>query len=188
MERMQFIGPNLNAPRNRDMPVDFLNYPARDLTGFFSRMKAQHPQLSSYSNRDLAKCIELYNESLAHEVVNSGWEGVRLPEDLGFVIVSASKVPIETATKNIDFNTSRQLGVCVPYQNFHSSGFVAKINYFNNIPWHRFKNHHQWKFKPCRKLQRAVSEAFKIGRQNYFKHFSKTFPISALFRKPKALC
>ncbi len=89
VERKQFIGPSLNAPRHRDIPTDFLSHSAKDPTGFFARMKEQHPELSKYTNRDLAKCIELYNRSLTDEVVSNGWQGLRLPEDLGFVIVGA---------------------------------------------------------------------------------------------------
>jgi hypothetical protein len=185
MERKQFKGPDLQAKRKREMPPDFLSHPKKDLHGFFARLKQQHPQLVKYSNREIAGWINQYNEALADQVVKDSWNGVMLPEDLGHVIVSACKVPEETALRNIDFNASKHYGVVLHHGNIHSNGYVAKINYFNDIPWHRFKNHHLWTFKPCRKLQRAVAAEFKKGKKNWYRIFTKWSRISYLFHKRK---
>ena len=180
MERA-YKKPDLHAPRNRDRVKDFLAYPEKDPYGFFARMKSQHPELAKYNNRAIGKFIEEYNSSLVTEAINNSWGGVALPENLGTIIVSACSVPAEIAKRNIDFNASNRLGIAVPYNNMHSDRYVAKINYVNNIRWHRFKNHELWKFKPCRNFQRSVAAAFKDGKHNWFKQFTKRFRLSDIF-------
>lgn len=175
--------PDLKAKRNREKVKDYLAYPDKDPFGFFARMKEQYPQLAIYSNREIAKWITMYNEAMVELAVTDGWDGIVLPQDLGFVIVTSCKVPEETAARNIDHATSAKVGMPVAYRNAHSSRYVGKIRYYNDIPRHRFLKHKLWTFKPCRKFKRAVSARFKEGRHNEYKQFSKSFRISDIFRK-----
>jgi len=177
--------PDLNAPRNRKPKNDFLSYPDKDTHGLFAKMKSEHPELAKYKNREIAKWIEMYNKALADQVVSDGWNGVKLPEDLGVVIVSACRVSDETKKRNIDFHTSNQYGKAIPYRNLHCDEKVARIIYYNDIPYHKFENGQLWTFEACRALQRAVSKDFKEGKQNHYKSFSKSRPISTLFHPPK---
>ena len=176
--------PDLHVPRNRPKPVDILAYPQKDPYGFFAKLKKRHPNLEIYTNREIAILIEECNKLMADEVATS-WDGVMLPEGLGFVITGLSKLPERIACNNIDYATSNELGIKVPYQNHHSNGYVAKVMYTNNIPGHRFINHGLWTFKPCRNLQRAVSAEMKNGRSNWHKIFTKYFTVTSLFRKQK---
>ena len=121
---------------------------------------------------------------MAHEVATS-WEGVMLPEGLGYIVVGAIGVSQDTARYNIDFNASQQTGQFVTHNNLHADGYLAVIKYTNNIPKHRFINHKQWTFKPCRKLKREVAAEFKKGNFNRYRHFSKWYRVADIFRKPK---
>ena len=175
--------PDLKASRKRIRRKDYLAYPQRDQYRFFARMKETYPQLAQYDNREIAKWITMYNEALADLAVMDGWDGVMLPQDLGFVIVTSCKIPEGSAALNFDFAASNKNGKATPHRNAHSNRYVAKIRYYNNIPRHRFPNHHLWTFKPCRKFQRSVSAEFKKGRYNEYKQFNKSFGIADLFRK-----
>ncbi len=175
--------PDLHAPRSRDKLLDFLAYPAKDPYGFFDRMKQQHPQLEKYSNKQIAGWILVYNKQMAQEVASSRY-GVKLPEGLGAVVTGLSEPTEKTASYNIDYATSKRLGMEVTYRNSHTDGYVAKIYYTNNIPGCKFTGHHLWSFKPVRALSRAVSAIMK-DEANWKRYivFTKRFPVAALFNK-----
>ncbi len=178
-----YNSPDLNAPRNRSKLKDFLAYPKDDFYGFFSRLKEQNPQLTKYSNKEIAGCIKEYNKQMAHEVATSRY-GVKLPEGLGAVVTGLCTPTEFTIRHNIDYATSMRLGVAVPYRNHHTNDYVAKIYYINDIPRCRFTNHRIWAFKPVRALSRAVSAIMK-GEAASGKYivFKKSLPVSSLFDK-----
>ena len=176
--------PNLHASRKREKAVNLLAYPERDPYGFFARTKEQHPDLQQYSNKEIAGWIKSYLEVLADEVVTNR-NGVMLPNDLGFVIVSSCKVSEETSNRNINFKASNEAGYQIYHNNIGCEGYIAKIAYTNDIPYHRLLVDGKVHFKACRALKRAVAAEFKKGRQNRYKRFTKQQPISKLFRKQK---
>lgn len=184
MERRKFVSPDLHAPRHRVKTMDLLAYPEKDRYGFFTKLKKQHPELVKYTNREVAVLIEECNKLMAHDVATS-WEGVMLPEGLGFVITGLCKLSEKTANNNIDYGDSNKQGIKIPYGNHHSNGYVAKVMYTNDIPWRRFTNHDLWAFKPCRNLQRAVAVEMIAGRSNQHKVFTRNFTVNSLFRKSK---
>ena len=181
---MMYKKPDLHAPRNRNKVKDFLAYPAKDTHGFFARLKDQHPDLRKYTNREIAVLIEECNKLMAHEVATS-WDGVILPEGLGCVVVGAVRISQDAARHNIDYNASKKTGQIVTHRNDHTDGYVAVIKYTNDIPRQKFINHKQWTFKPCRKLKREVAAEFKKGNFNRYRHFSKWYRASDVFRKRK---
>ena len=184
MNAKPYKKPDLNAPRNRTQAVDFLSYPAKDIFGFFAKMKQQHPQLAKYTNKQIAGWITAFNEVMAREVA-TGRYGVMLPERLGAVVVGFSRLPEKSARFNIDYAASGKKGVLVAHKNDHTAGYTASIKYTNNIPRCRFKNHLLWTFKPCRKLSRAVSAEFKSGNFNRHLSVSARFPIANIYKKFK---
>ncbi|MCF8450215.1 MAG: hypothetical protein K9G49_10135 [Taibaiella sp.] len=178
-----FNKPDLNAPRNRSKVKDFIAYPKKDIYGFFSRLKEQNPQLMKYSNKEMAGWIQEYGKQMAHEVATNRY-GVKLPEGLGVVITGLCKPTEHTANNNIDYATSKKLGVIVPFRNSHTNDYLVKINYTNNIPRCRFTNHQLWKFKPVRVLSRAVSTVMKgEAPSSKYMTFTKELPVCGLFDK-----
>lgn len=109
-----FKSPDLHAPRNRKPAVNLLAYPNNDPYGFFAKMKKDHPDLRQFTNREIAGWLKNYLTLLAHEVIDNR-HGVRLPGGLGAVIVGLTKPAENTARYNIDFATSKRLGLQVPY-------------------------------------------------------------------------
>jgi len=184
MERKKFNNPDLHAPRCREMIKDILSYPNYDPYRYFARMKEQYPQMKQYSNRQIALWIEDYNKQMAHEVASSR-NGVMLPEGLGYVVVGNCKLTEVTAKHNIDYAASSKYGVIINHSNYHCEGYVATIQYYNNIPRQRFKNHELYDFKPCRALSRAVSAEFKAGKYNHFIPLSKWSRVANRFHKFK---
>lgn len=175
--------PNLNSPRERNMPKDYLSYPQKDPAGFFDKIKQQHPQLQKYTNKEIAGWIQEYNKQMATEVATSR-KGLLLPEGLGAVVTGLCKPTSKTASYNIDYRTSGRIGIAVPYRNHHTNDYLAKISYTNNIPRCRFTNHQIWTFKPVRALSRAVSAMMKNeAAYNRYIVFTKEIPVSGLFNK-----
>lgn len=178
-----YKSPDLHAPRNRLHVKDFTAYPTKDIHGFFARLKEQYPQLQKYSNKEIAGWIKEYGKQMAHEVATNRY-GVKLPEGLGVVITGLCKPTEHTANNNIDYATSKKLGVLVPFRNNHTNDYLVKINYTNNIPRCRFTNHHLWTFKPVRVLSRAVSAVMKgDAPSSKYMTFTKELPVSGLFDK-----
>jgi hypothetical protein len=177
MEPNKFVPPNLHAPRHRVKAIDYLSYPNKDRYGFFASLKEQHPQLSAYSNREIANWIKECNRLLAQEVV-SNRQGVKLPEGLGGVVTGLCKLTAKTANNNIDYTTSKRLGVIVPHRNLHTDGYTAKVFHVSKISG--------CMFKPCRALSRAVSTAIKAeGSYSKYIVFTTKQHVTELFQKPK---
>ena len=177
--------PDLHAPRNRNIPPDYLAYPKEDRHGYFTRLKQQYPHMAKYSNSQIAGWIEDYNKQMAHEIVTNP-KGLILPEGLGFIVVTARVIPKGIANNNIDFAASNKAGVVVTHNNYHSAQYVADIKYTNNIRRYKFTNHQYWTFKPIRALKRAVSSEFKRGQIFKYLLYTKWHRISDIFHKHKA--
>jgi hypothetical protein len=184
VERKPFKSPDLHAPRNRKKAVNFLSYANKDPYGFFAVMKQQHPDLQSFTNKEIAGWLKAYLKLLAQEVI-ANRQGVRLPGGLGAVVIGLNVPTKKTAGFNIDFCLSKRLGIQVPYKNHHSDGRLAKIYYYNNIPWDRLDIHNSIRFEPCRKLKRDVAYEMKSGGYNRYLFFSPNSPIRDIFRKRK---
>lgn len=177
MERKQFIAPDLHAPRRRVKAIDLLAYPEKDKHGFFAALKTQHPNLQVYTNREIANWIKECNRAFAQEVV-SNRQGVKLPEGLGGVVTGLCKLTAKTANNNIDYITSKRLGVVIPHRNLHTDGYTAKVYHVSKIT--------RCKFKPCRSLSRAVSSAVKAeGSCSRYIVFPTKQHATELFHKPK---
>jgi hypothetical protein len=111
--------------------------------------------------------------------------GIKLPFGLGRIIIGTCKPTEKTARQNIDYQTSKSIGIQIPYSNAHSSGYLAKVYHTANLYRCKFKNHRLWRFKPCRNLSKAVSAAVKNGDFKKYIHFTKDFTPAKLFSKPK---
>lgn len=175
-----------HAPRFRRPGTDILTTNNRE---FYSSMKEKHPELSKYSNTDIAKCIKLFNTRIANEVVTNR-NGVRLFEGLGIIVAGTCKLPNDVIDKkvvntNFDHHASEKLGVPVTYQNLHSDTYIAKVKYSNEVDKHMFENYDLWMFDACRNLTRAVSAEFKQGNHSNYITFNTYEHIAHLFRKQK---
>ncbi len=177
-----FKSPDLNAPRKRKKAINLIAYPDEDRYGFFAAAKEQYPSLAELTNKQIAEVIKAFLIHYADEVVNNRY-GVRLPGKLGAVIVGLSKPSQKTRANNIDYAASRELGIQVSHRNGNTDGYIAKINYFSNVPRDRLPFHHRIRFKACRKLKRAVSAVMKTSNPNRYIFFSKSTPVRYLFRK-----
>lgn len=184
MERKQFKAPDLHAPRARKKPPDLLSDPQKDPTGFFAKMKQMHPHMQQYTNKQIAGWIEEHNKLLAQEIIDNRM-GIKLPFGLGRIITGICKLTDKTARQNIDYKTSKSIGVQVPYNNAHSFGYIAKVYHTAYLYRCKFKNHRLWHFKPCRKLSRAVSAVVNNGDFKKYIYFTKDFTPAKLFSKPK---
>lgn len=181
MSLEQYTPADLNAPRYRPARFDILVLSNKS---FYTSMKKQYPGLAKYSNGEIAKCIEFFNNAAAKEIINNR-NGIRLSDGLGIIIAGSCKVSQDTANKLVDYSKSKELGVKVLHNNLHSDNLVAKVKYSNEVDGHMFTNHNMWTFDPSRNLARAVSEQFKNGNANNYIHFTTRKHISHLFRKVK---
>jgi len=184
MERKPFKTPDLHAPRNRKKAINYLAYPNKDPFGFFAEMKQKHPDLRQFTNKEIAGWLKAYLKSFAQEVIDSR-RGIKLPGGLGAVMIGLSKPTMKTAGHNIDFGMSRRLGIQVPYLNHHTDGYLAKIYYYNNIPWDRLDIHHLIRFEPCRNLKRAVAAEMKGDGYRRYMFFGSNMTLRDLFRERK---
>lgn len=175
-----------HAPRHRIKAFDVLNSANRR---FYKGMKKQYPELLKYSNADIARCVKLFNVTIANEV-HDNRNGVRLTDGLGIIVAGACRVAQDIIDKkvpntNIDHKKSEELGVPVTHHNMHSDVYIAKIKYSNEMDKHMFQNHDMWMFDACRNLSRSVSAEFKAGNHGRYIMFNTYEHIAHLFKKPK---
>jgi len=169
------------APKFVPKRLDILNVRNKE---FYDTLKEQYPELNIYTNLQINKIVDYFNNVIAQEVINNR-NGVRLSEGLGIIVAGACKISKETASNNQDYNTSRKLGVSVPYNNLHSENYIAKVKYTNELDRHMFQNHDLWMFDACRNLSRAVATQFKNGNYKNYIVFTSRQHIAHLFRKQK---
>lgn len=101
------------------------------------------------------------NNKLMHDSVIEEEAGIKLPENLGHVIVTkykSNRVPWDWR-KTVDCKTK------VPHVNLHSFGYIYHIKWFKIGV--RFANNFIYKFQPYRTLKRGVAKSIKGGGQ-YF--------------------
>ena len=182
MEKKPFKGPDLHAPRKRTKTKKIITYPQKDPDGFFAATKKQYPSLAEFTNQQLAGIMKVITNILADEVVTNR-HGVKLPGGLGAVVTGTYKPTEKTADYNIDFKTSKELGIQVHYMNWHTYGYMAKIYYTASTYGCKLKSY-RVTFKPCRKLQREIAAVMKTdgGFKRYYPS-SSTWPITYSFRK-----
>lgn len=103
------------------------------------------------------KTNEIIKESIVEEEA-----GVKLPENLGHIIVTKYK----SKKTPWDWHNTMKHQVKVPHLNLHSFGYIHHIKWFGIGV--RVANIFIYKFKPYRILKRAVAKNIKEGKK-YFK-------------------
>lgn len=184
MDKIPFKAPDLHSNRKRNDGINLIAYPDEDRHGYFAAAKEQYPSLAGLTNKQIADVIKAFLKHYADEVVNNR-HGVTLPGRLGAVITGVSYLSTETARYNVDYNTSKKLGYVVRHMNSHTNELLAKIYYSANTYGCKLKSY-RVKFKPCRKLQRAVSAVMKTeGKSRWYMQTHPKCCITNIFRKAK---
>ncbi len=186
MENKPFLGSDLHAKRNRPKSITLSAYTRKDPHGIFADTKKQYPSLAKLSKKKIADIFRVIGETFADQVVTNN-RGIKLPGGLGGVVTGITRLSEKSRENNIDFKTSKDLGIIVHHHIWRTNGYIAKIYYTPKVYGGKFMKKYRCKFKPCRKLQRAVSAVMKteMGYHNYFPS-SKEYPITNIFlRKNK---
>lgn len=167
-----FKNPDLNAPRYRPKRPNLLN------KEFCTEFRERYPEYSSLSDKAIKDKVKFINQIIA-DAITTERDGVELPQKLGYIFIGSCPAK---KSSNIDYASSRKLGVNVQFQNWNTDNNVSKIFYTNTESRYHFKFCHLWAFKGSRELRKAVSEAFKENWMNYVRVDNYKL-ISRLFRK-----
>lgn len=120
---------------------------------FFKEYKEKTGSEISYD--DFVNVIKNSNVKIA-EIVANEQEGFKLPENLGYIVVTQYK----TKKRPTDYNKSKVYDTRVIHNNLHTNGEMGAIRWFNNRINRNFFTT-IYKFKGCRTLTRAVSASLK---------------------------
>jgi hypothetical protein len=98
------------------------------------------------------------NDEIADLVVN-GEEGFKLPENLGYIVVTKYK----SKRQPVDWVNSKKLRRKVLLTNLHSFGYVHHIKWFK-IGATNFAFREVFRLEPARLIKRAVAKNVKSGK------------------------
>jgi hypothetical protein len=178
----QYYKADPKAPRFTKPAYNILSDKESD---FHKNLKKQHCELKKYRRDVINKCIVLFNQRIAQEVIDNR-NGIRLPDGLGIIVAGVCGISKETASKNINWHELQKTGVAVSFQNRETDAQIIKVKYSNVLDKHMFDNRHMWCFDADRPFTRALSAEFRKpdGWKKYIK-FTTRQHIGHLFRKNK---
>lgn len=106
------------------------------------------------------KIVQRTNELINKAIIEEE-SGVKLPENLGYVIVTKYK----SRRTPIDWKNTRLYNKKIPHLNLHSFGFIHHIRWFKIMS--KCSNIFIYKFRPYRTLKRELAKNVKEGKK-YF--------------------
>lgn len=166
-----FNKPDLSAPRFRAKTKNLLN---KDLYKAFIE---KHPEYKGLDPNQFKLIISTYN-GLMQEAVLNHRDGVKLPESLGYILITKCDRP---KGDNTDYAASAQYGQKVNHANWDSDNYLAKICYTNYSLKYRFSDRELWGFTPAKQFKSAVSGSFPELYQKYI-HLTENIKLSRLFK------
>lgn len=104
--------------------------------------------------------VILESNKLISDFVISDDTGFKLPEQLGYLVITKYK----SKKKPIDWVNSKRLKRVVYLTNLHSFGFVHHIKWFKKGSAN-LKLKESYRIEPCRDFQRGVAASVKSGKQ-----------------------
>lgn len=133
-------------------------------------MKFKETHNSDISYQEFRNIICTTLEDLS-EIITENPEGLKLPEGLGYIVVSRYK-PAE-GRRSIDFKKTKEFGTVVYHTNYHSFGYKPKLLWLT-VGLSRCKYVSTYKIVPDRKLWKKVSANMldgKIYNEHRYDHF-----------------
>lgn len=166
-----FKKPDLSAPRFRAKTKNLLN---KELHKAFIKKYPKYEELDSNAFKQI---ISTYNGKMQDAVINHR-DGVKLPESLGYVLITKCDRP---KGSNTDFAASLKYGKKVNHANWDSDNYLAKICYTNYSLKYRFSDRELWGFTPVKQFKSAVAGSFPKMYNKYI-HLTENIKLSKLFK------
>lgn len=167
-----FRAPDLSAPRFKKKVMNLLN---REL---FKAFLERHPEYKGKIElADFKKIVMTYNGVIRQTAIDYR-DGVELPEDLGYILVAKCN---RSEKLNPDFSSSIKYGKIVPFSNWDSDNYLAKICYSNYSLKYRFRDRELWSFKPTKAFRQDVSRNFAEMYNRYI-HLTDKLKLSRLYK------
>jgi len=166
-----FKKPDLSAPRFRTKTTYLLN---KDL---FKAFIEKYPHYKDLDLNLFKEIVHTYNGNLREGAIENR-DGVKLPESLGYILITKCDKPKGT---NTDYAASAKYGKKVNHANWDSDNYLAKICYTNYSLKYRFSDRELWGFSPVKQFKSAVAGSFPELYNNYI-HLNENTKLSKLFK------
>jgi hypothetical protein len=168
---LTFKKPDLSAPRFRGKTTNLLNKKMHD--AFIKK----YPKYEGLELSQFKKIVSTYN-GLIQDAVIDNRDGVKLPESLGYVLITKCNRPKKA---NTDYIASAKYGKVVNHANWDSDNYLAKICYTNYSLKYRFSDRELWSFVPVKQFKSAVAGSFP-KRYNEYIHLTENIKLYNLFK------
>ena len=168
---LTFKKPDLSAPRFRTKTTNLLN------TKMYDAFIKKYPKHKGLTLNQFKEIVTTYNGLIQEAVIDSR-DGVKLPESLGYVLITKCNRPKKV---NTDFAASAIYGKAVNHANWDSDNYLAKICYTNYSLKYRFSDRELWGFAPVKQFKSAVAGSFPKKYNNYI-HLTENIKLSKLFK------
>jgi len=169
---LTFNKPDLSAPRFRKKTKGLLN------KKLYTAFVEKYPKYKDLDMNDFKKIVSTYN-GLMRESVLEYRDGVKLPENLGYILIGKCDKPSKA---NIDYAASAKYGKTVNHANWDSDNYLAKICYTNYSLKYRFSDRELWGFTPAKQFKQSVSGSFPELYNKYI-HLTDKIKLANLFKK-----
>jgi hypothetical protein len=166
-----FNKPDLSAPRFRTKTTNLLNKKV------YNAFIKKYPKYSGLKLDEFKKIITTHNGLIQESVINNR-DGVKLPESLGYILITKCNKPKKA---NTDYIASAKYGKAVNHANWDSDNYLAKICYTNYSLKYRFSDRELWGFAPVKQFKSAVAGSFS-KKYNEYIHLTETVKLSKLFK------
>ena len=167
-----FKKPDLSAPRFRAKTTNLLN------KSLYKAFIEKYPKYEGLDHNQFKEIVSTYN-GLMHKAVIENRDGIKLPESLGYVLITKCDRP---KSSNIDFVASAKYGKTVNHANWDSDNYLAKICYTNYSLKYRFSDRELWGFTPVKQFRSAVAGSFPKMYNKYI-HLTDKTKLSKLYKK-----
>ena len=167
-----FKKPDLSAPRFRAKTMTLLN---KEL---FKAFLEKYPKYKGVDPKLFKEIVSTYN-GLIREAVVDNRDGVKLPESLGYLLITKCDKPKKS---NVDYAASAKYGKAVNHANWDSDNYLAKICYTNYSLKYRFSDRELWGFRPAKQFKSAVAGSFPELYKKYI-HLTEKTKLSMLYKK-----
>jgi len=155
---MEYKGSDVTAPRFRAKSTSFHNQKT------LNKFKEKYPKYKDLTIKEFKNIISEFNRTMRESVVDSR-DGIKLPENLGYVLIT--KTIVEKGTRNIDYNLSSKYKKVVNHANWDSDNYLAKISYTNYRMKYVFRSRGIWGFTPSSTFKKSVSGTFAENYNRY---------------------
>jgi hypothetical protein len=132
------------------------------------QFRKDYPEYKHITEAEYRNIIKGVNISIKDNVLTTR-DGVELPEELGYLVLTAYK----SKKRLLDKGSSEKYGTKIYHTNLAADGLNVKVTYSNDRMKYKLVNRELWGFIPARTFKLDVSKVFKKDWKKFIQSTSE---------------